>query len=99
MKEFILYIYIYIYLIYFLRFSDSSTMGNTQLYLLSLIVALLFITVYAEPLPEGEPEGEPESGAEPEAGANSEPEHNSASLSYVHGLTAIVSFLAYAMLK
>ena len=90
---------IYRYLIYFLRFSDSSTMGNTQLYLLSLIVALLFITVYAEPLPEGEPEGEPESGAEPEAGANSEPEHNSASLSYAHGLTAIVSFLAYAMLK
>ena len=74
-------------------------MASTKLYLLSLIVALFFIAVIAEPLPEGEPETEPESSGEPEAGANSEPEGNTASLAHGHILTAFASFLAYILLK
>ena len=75
-------------------------MGNTQLYLLSLVVALFFIAIYAEPLPESEPEGAPEVEPEgtPEAGANAQPE-NAASLAQGHMLTALVSFFAYILFK
>merc|ERR1712018_75240 len=79
----------------------SIKMASTQFYLLSLIVAFLFLTVIAEPLPEGEPESvaESEPESQPEAGAASEPEGNSASVSQGHIVTAFVSFLAYVLLK
>ena len=82
-------------------------MGTFQFYLLSLIMALVFVTVFAEPLPEGN--AEPESGAEPEStaepegepenGASAEPEGNAASMVYPHVFTAVVSLMAYAMIK
>ena len=73
-------------------------MGNKELQLFGLMMALFFIAVLADPLPESEPEGS--ANAEPESGANSEPEaENSAAMLRGHILTAFVSFLAYALLK
>ena len=82
-------------------------MGTFQFYLLPLIMALVFVTVFAEPLPEGN--AEPESGAEPEStaepegepenGSSAEPEGNGGSLLYPPVLTTILSSIAHAMFK
>ena len=84
-----------------------------KLYLLSLISALFFMVVIADPLPETELEsgGEPESGAEPEsgtqpdtsgepeAGNHSESEPNSALLAYGNFVAAFGSFIVCKLLK
>ena len=74
-------------------------MGSFLFYLLTLVMGLVFVTVFAEPSTEAnaEPETsvEPESTAEPEG----EPEGNAASLVYPHVFTSIVSLIAYAIFK
>ena len=62
-------------------------MGYTNLLIMSLIVALIFIYVCGDPLPEGGAEPESGSKAEPESEAESkaEPERNSATFSYGPG--------------
>ena len=83
-------------------------MGYTNLLIMSLIVALLFIYVCGDPLPESGAEPESGSKAEPESEAESkaEPERNSATVSYHPGfkyffqiIFLIGSFLAYNILK
>ena len=76
-------------------------------YLLSLIMGLVFVSVFAEPLPEGN--AEPESGAEPEStakpkgdpenGSSAEPESNAGALVYPSVFTAIVSLFTYTLFK
>ena len=62
-------------------------MGYTNLLIMSLIVALVFIYVCGDPLPESGAEPESGSKAEPESEAESkaEPERNSATFSYGPG--------------
>ena len=76
-------------------------MGKTQIYLLSLVLALFFIAIFAGPLPEGEPESnsEAESEAEAEAETTTKKQENSASLVQAQMLTALISSLAYILFK
>ena len=74
-------------------------MANIQFYLMSLIIAVCFIMVISEPLPEGgaksEPENEP---VKPEAEANAEAE-NSVSQTQAHVLTSFASCIAFFLLR
>ena len=77
---------------------------TTNLLIMSLIVALPFIYVWGDPLPEGE--AEPESGSKSEPEGEAEPERNSATPSYGPGVKdffqiffLLGSFLAYNILK
>ena len=65
------------------------------------IAFLFFIAIFAGPLPEGEPESnsEAESEAEAEAEATTNKPENSASLVQAEMLTALISSLAYILLK
>ena len=81
---------------------------TTNLLIMSLIVALPFIYVCGDPLPEGGAEPESGSKSEPESEAESkaEPERNSATPSYGPGVKdffqiffLLGSFLAYNILK
>ena len=81
------------YLKYFYLILDTSTMRTFHFHLLSLTMALVFVTICAqEDDPSSEGEGDQNSGNKAESG-------NAAALVYPHVFTAIVSFLAYAIFK